>query len=149
MKRYLFAIAVVTALAVLPAAGAGNVRAQKTQFVVLYAEGASLGSARAAVRAAGGTIVKENAAVGVATVMSANRTLRDRRRRPGSARRRRTECADRQGAGPDAEGRRRRATHRRGADGRVEGGEGEKWHARLSRCSVGRAARRRSSGTWR
>jgi lantibiotic leader peptide-processing serine protease len=73
VKRYLFAIAVVTALAVLPAAGAGNVQPQRTQFVVLYSEGASLGSARAAVESAGGTIVKENAAVGVATVLSANR----------------------------------------------------------------------------
>jgi lantibiotic leader peptide-processing serine protease len=61
--------------AVLPAAGAGNVQAQRTKFVVLYAEGASLGSARAAVEATGGTIVTENATVGVATVLSANRSF--------------------------------------------------------------------------
>ena len=72
MKRYMFAIVVLTALAVLPAAGARNMRVEPTQFVVVYAQGASLRSARAAVRAAGGTIVKENAAVGVATVLSAN-----------------------------------------------------------------------------
>jgi hypothetical protein len=51
------------------------VQAQRTKFVVLYAEGASLGSARAAVEATGGTIVKENATVGVATVLSANRSF--------------------------------------------------------------------------
>ena len=68
MKRYMFAIVVLTALAVLPAAGARSMRVEPTQFVVVYAQGASLQSARAAVRAVGGTIVKENAAVGVATV---------------------------------------------------------------------------------
>jgi subtilisin family serine protease len=45
---------------------------QAAQYVVLYKEGASLDKARAAVKAAGGTIVKENTAVGVATVESTN-----------------------------------------------------------------------------
>jgi lantibiotic leader peptide-processing serine protease len=42
------------------------------QYVVLYAEQASVTAARAAVAAAGGRIVKENARVGVATVVSSN-----------------------------------------------------------------------------
>jgi subtilisin family serine protease len=56
-------------IAVLPAVAAqGDVR----EFVVLYAKGASLDAARTAVKAAGGTIVKENAAIGVATVRTRN-----------------------------------------------------------------------------
>jgi lantibiotic leader peptide-processing serine protease len=40
--------------------------------VVAYADGVSAATARAAVKAAGGTILKENARVGVATVKSSN-----------------------------------------------------------------------------
>ena len=40
--------------------------------MVAYADGASAAAARAAVKAAGGKIVKENTRVGVATVKSAN-----------------------------------------------------------------------------
>ena len=46
----------------------GPLTAEANEYVVLYADGASLASARAAVKAAGGTIVRENAQVGVATV---------------------------------------------------------------------------------
>ena len=42
------------------------------QFVVVYTEGVSLDAAHAAVAAAGGTIVAENADVGVATVVTTN-----------------------------------------------------------------------------
>jgi subtilisin family serine protease len=52
-------------LAVAPAALAAN-----HEYVVVYEQGASIASARAAVKAAGGKIVRENRAVGVATVRS-------------------------------------------------------------------------------
>jgi hypothetical protein len=42
------------------------------EYVVLYAEGVSAGDARQAIAAAGGAVVKENLAVGLATVTSAN-----------------------------------------------------------------------------
>jgi lantibiotic leader peptide-processing serine protease len=45
---------------------------EKTEYVVVYAEGTSLAAAREAVRAAGGSIVSENATIGVATVSSTN-----------------------------------------------------------------------------
>jgi subtilisin family serine protease len=50
---------------------AGALTAEATEYVVLYAEGASLAAARSAVKAAGGTIVRENTKVGVATVHAA------------------------------------------------------------------------------
>src|SRR5690606_11013818 len=43
-----------------------------SQYVVLYDEGSSLRDARQAVRVAGGTIVRENTDIGVATVRSDN-----------------------------------------------------------------------------
>ena len=56
------------------------------EYVVLYAQGASLSAAHAAVAAARGTVVKENIAVGVATVRSSNPTfLRDVVRQPAVA----------------------------------------------------------------
>jgi subtilisin family serine protease len=69
-------ILLVLALAgVVAAATPGQARPAPTQapardYVVLYAKGASLASARLAVRAAGGTVVRENRAVGVATAAS-------------------------------------------------------------------------------
>ena len=42
------------------------------EYVVAYADGVSAATARAAVKAAGGTILKENTRVGVATVKSTN-----------------------------------------------------------------------------
>jgi lantibiotic leader peptide-processing serine protease len=50
----------------------GQLQSANGEYVVAYADGASAAAARAAVRAAGGTILKENARVGVATVRSAN-----------------------------------------------------------------------------
>lgn len=66
--------AVVTALAgsaqAVPAQPTGPDRTQ--EYVVLYKDGVSLDKARAAVKAAGGTIVRENTDVGVATVRTTN-----------------------------------------------------------------------------
>jgi subtilisin family serine protease len=86
-KVLLVALAVLVAAALaLPASAGPSVRAALTaqaqpsdqlqsangEYVVAYADGASTAAARAAVKAAGGTILKENARVGVATVRSAN-----------------------------------------------------------------------------
>ena len=60
-------------VAVGSGAGAEGTQAEGTQeFVVLYTEGASTADAQAAIAAAGGTIVSENADVGVATVQTTN-----------------------------------------------------------------------------
>jgi subtilisin family serine protease len=65
------ACAVVTAALAAPAqAGSSSKQGQNTEYVVLYKDGASLEQAHAAVEAAGGTIVKENKEVGLATVRS-------------------------------------------------------------------------------
>jgi subtilisin family serine protease len=61
----------VLLIGVVPAAAASQSGAER-EFVVLYTEGVSLDAARAAVAAAGGKVVKENAAVGVATVRTNN-----------------------------------------------------------------------------
>ncbi|HEX6471363.1 MAG TPA: S8 family serine peptidase [Streptosporangiaceae bacterium] len=72
------ACAVVTTALAIPAyagpgqAGSTSAAGQAREYVVLYDEGVSLDQARAAVKAAGGTIVKENTDVGVATVRSTN-----------------------------------------------------------------------------
>ncbi|GAB2829049.1 S8 family serine peptidase [Actinoallomurus bryophytorum] len=69
------ACAVVTAALAAPAqAGpsSSKTQGQTTEYVVLYKDGVSLEKAHSAVKAAGGTIVKENAAVGVATVRSSS-----------------------------------------------------------------------------
>jgi subtilisin family serine protease len=71
----LAACAVVTAALAVPAqAGPSTTKTQgkSTEYVVLYKDGVSLEKAHAAVKAAGGTIVKENTAVGVATVRSSS-----------------------------------------------------------------------------
>ena len=77
MRRHLLACGVTTALVgmltVSPlnaahAADSGETRS----YLVLYADGASLSAGRAAVAAAGGTVARENAAVGLAEVTSAN-----------------------------------------------------------------------------
>ncbi|GAA1795084.1 S8 family peptidase [Agromyces lapidis] len=63
-----FALA-LTALAAAPAgAVTGSGADDEREYVVLFAEGVSSADARAAVEAAGGTVVTENDAVGVATV---------------------------------------------------------------------------------
>ena len=71
-------IAAVVALAaagLTPPAQAWRVGAApgvETEYVVLYKKGASAADARRAVKSAGGTIVKENGAVGVATITTTN-----------------------------------------------------------------------------
>jgi lantibiotic leader peptide-processing serine protease len=49
-----------------------NLQSANGEYVVAYADGASRTAAHAAIKAAGGTILKENARVGVATVKSSN-----------------------------------------------------------------------------
>ncbi len=75
------ALGAVVALLVFPGVSAGRSASQQassSEYVVLYADGVSLASAHSAIRAAGGTLVKENTAVGVATVRSSNpRFVRD------------------------------------------------------------------------
>jgi hypothetical protein len=97
-KVLLVALAVLVAAALaLPASAGPSVRAALTaqaqpsdqlqsangEYVVAYADGASTAAARAAVKAAGGIILKENARVGVATVRSSNPAFV--RARPASA----------------------------------------------------------------
>ena len=60
-------------------AGAGDVKAR--EYVVVYEQGASAAEGREAVEAAGGTVVDENAAIGVATVRSNARDFAAQRRR--------------------------------------------------------------------
>jgi len=72
----LTATGVVTAMSLALPAHAGptkprQVTEQTTEYVVLYKEGVPAERARAAVQAAGGTILRENTAVGVATVRAA------------------------------------------------------------------------------
>ena len=72
-RTRLFGLTLAAALVVLAVvATGGNANEKAKQYVVLYTDGASLDSARAAVAAAGGQIVKENTEIGVATVQSAN-----------------------------------------------------------------------------
>jgi subtilisin family serine protease len=78
MRRLIVVATAATCLAIpVVAAGSGagaeGTQAEGTQeFVVLYAEGVSTTDAQAAIAAAGGTIVSENADVGVATVQTTN-----------------------------------------------------------------------------
>jgi subtilisin family serine protease len=51
---------------------AAHLQSANGEYVVAYADGASAAAAHAAIKAAGGTIVKENARVGMATVKSTN-----------------------------------------------------------------------------
>ena len=51
---------------------AANLQSANGEYVVAYADGASAADAHAAIKAAGGTIVKENTHVGMATVKSSN-----------------------------------------------------------------------------
>ncbi|MFF5264488.1 S8 family serine peptidase [Actinomadura viridis] len=80
------AIVTTTALA-LPAAAVPD-RPQEpgtsSEYVVLYKEGVSLDQARAAVKAAGGTIVRENTDVGVATVRTTNARFTTQAARQGA-----------------------------------------------------------------
>jgi lantibiotic leader peptide-processing serine protease len=50
----------------------GALQSANGEYVVAYADGASKAAAHAAIKAAGGTVMKENTQVGVATVKSSN-----------------------------------------------------------------------------
>ena len=56
-----------------PAQPSGQLQSANGEYVVAYADGASAAAARAAIKAAGGKILKENTKVGVATVKSSQR----------------------------------------------------------------------------
>ena len=79
MHKALIAGAVaLTALAVAALAAARPAAPRPATYVVVYEAGVSKAEARAAIRAAGGRVVRENAKIGVATVSSRNPTfLRD------------------------------------------------------------------------
>ncbi|MDX6742451.1 S8 family peptidase [Actinocorallia sp. A-T 12471] len=74
MRRVLTAttaVAAVTACLTVQPAGAGPAISGEREFLVLYAEDTSPGTARAAVRAAGGIVLEENTTLGYATVRTA------------------------------------------------------------------------------
>ena len=96
------------------------------EYVVVYESDAAKAAARDAVADAGGSIVKENAAIGVATVRSERRGLRAQGDRRGRARRRRGEQADRHGrAGRQEEGDPGRERPARRGQGRARRQKGE------------------------
>jgi lantibiotic leader peptide-processing serine protease len=70
MRKPLLCVVLLGAVVALsvPAAASARGAARPKQYVVLYEKGVSAKSARAAIRAAGGRIVHENRAVGLATV---------------------------------------------------------------------------------
>ncbi|WP_336212792.1 S8 family serine peptidase [Nonomuraea sp. LPB2021202275-12-8] len=75
MKRVavIAAAVLVTATLVTPAqAGQEGSTGPQAEYVVLYKEGTGLQAARQAIEAAGGTLVRENSAVGVATIATTN-----------------------------------------------------------------------------
>jgi lantibiotic leader peptide-processing serine protease len=73
VRRLWLALALGALALIVPlSAGAAGRQGTAATFVVLYEKGASAKSARAAIRHAGGRVVRENRGVGVATVRSAN-----------------------------------------------------------------------------
>ncbi len=77
MRRLLFFAACTAVLVTVgsPATAAPQRIAPTTSYVVLYDDATSLASARLAIRAAGGTLVRENRRVGVATATSFSPTF--------------------------------------------------------------------------
>jgi lantibiotic leader peptide-processing serine protease len=71
-RTILLALAGALCLLVPLTAGAAKQAPTKRTYVVLYEKGAQLRAAHTAIKRAGGTIVRENRKVGVATVRSAN-----------------------------------------------------------------------------
>lgn len=72
-KRAVLALAMLAASALLiPAATSGRSQQTTREYVVLYSSAGSADAARAAIKRLGGKIVKENRAIGLATVQSAN-----------------------------------------------------------------------------
>jgi len=73
MKRISFAAVLGALMLFVPlTAGAADRDGSKTTYVVLYEQGASAASARAAIERAEGDLVRENRKIGVATVRSSN-----------------------------------------------------------------------------
>src|SRR4051794_2791675 len=73
MRRALSCALAVSAFAgLLVAPTVGAAEGQSTSYVVVYESGASAKAAHAAVKAAGGRLVRETKAIGVATVVSSN-----------------------------------------------------------------------------
>jgi subtilisin family serine protease len=76
MRRSLLVLTALCAVVfgtVVPAKAGDDTSSRESRaFLVLYADGASSASARAAVEASGGTVTEENAAIGLAEVTSAN-----------------------------------------------------------------------------
>jgi lantibiotic leader peptide-processing serine protease len=73
--RTLFALLVASLVAsvlLIPAATSGPQQVAVQEYVVLYESGASLAAARAAVKRIGGKIVRENRAIGLATIRTSN-----------------------------------------------------------------------------
>ena len=71
MRRILIGVLVAVVVGVLAAptsAGASSAQSATREFLVLYKAGVSPAVAQAAVGAAGGVVVRENTAVGLATV---------------------------------------------------------------------------------
>jgi subtilisin family serine protease len=77
MGRLLLAVVAIATIvtAAAPATAAPERNALADGYVVLYNSDASLAAARLAVRAAGGTLVRENRRIGVATATSLNPTF--------------------------------------------------------------------------
>ena len=71
-RTLLLALAGALCLLVPLTAGAAKQAPTKRTYVVLYERGAQVRAAHAAIKRAGGGIVKENRKIGVATVRSAN-----------------------------------------------------------------------------
>lgn len=72
-KLFVLLVASLVASALLiPAATSGPQQVAVQEYVVLYESGASLAAARAAVKRIGGKIVRENRAIGLATVRTSN-----------------------------------------------------------------------------
>jgi lantibiotic leader peptide-processing serine protease len=71
-RTLLLALAGALCLLVPLTAGAAKQAPTKRTYVVLYERGASVSAAHTAIKRAGGSIVKENRKIGVATVRSAN-----------------------------------------------------------------------------
>jgi lantibiotic leader peptide-processing serine protease len=83
-KAYVF-VFVASAALVLALLGAARPSSREARsYVVVYEAGTSTAAARSAVEAAGGTIVKENLKVGVATAVSSNPNFLDAARQKGA-----------------------------------------------------------------
>jgi subtilisin family serine protease len=68
-------MAVVMLVGVSPGDAAGS-KSAKAKYLVLYRDGASLGDAHAAIRDAGGSIIRENTGIGLASVVTRNASFR-------------------------------------------------------------------------